>query len=90
MSKSNNYQVIRPIGKPLSEAEKKERILQFLSQRREHFSISILTHLCHNPFLSKKRLVEKSVAIADALMEKLYPIKEEEKPKEETPAEKEK
>ena len=80
--KSQNHQVIRPIGKPLTEAEKaeqkKQQILQFLSQKREQFSISILAHLCHNPFLSKKRLVERSVAIADALMEKLYPIKDEE------------
>lgn len=72
---------VRPIGKPLTEAEKaeqkKQQILQFLSQKREQFSISILAHLCHNPFLSKKRLVEKSVAIADALMEKLYPLEEE-------------
>ena len=81
MMKSQNHQVIRPIGKPLTEAEKaeqkKQQILQFLSQKREQFSISILAHLCHNPFLSKKRLVEKSVAIADALMEKLYPLEEE-------------
>ena len=81
MIKSQNHQVIRPIGKPLTEAEKaeqkKQQILQFLSQKREQFSISILAHLCHNPFLSKKRLVEKSVAIADALMEKLYPLEEE-------------
>lgn len=82
MSRNTSTQAVRPIGKPLTEAEKaeqkKQQILQILSQKREQFSISILAHLCHNPFLSKKRLVEKSVAIADALMEKLYPVKDEE------------
>ncbi len=74
--------VIRPIGKPLTEAEKeekkKEQIMQFFAQKREQFSISILAHLCHNPFLSRKRLVKRSVAIADALLEKLYPLPETE------------
>lgn len=73
---------VRPIGKPLTEAEQaeqnKQKILQFLQQKRDQFSISILCHLCHNPFLSKKRLVKKSVALADALIEKLYPIPETE------------
>lgn len=77
MSRNSSTQAVRPIGRPLSDEEKKNRILQFLQQKREQFSISILAHLCHNPFLSKKRLVEKSVAIADALMEKLYPIEED-------------
>ena len=90
MIKSQNHQVIRPVGKPLTEAEKaeqnKQKILQFLQQKRDQFSISILCHKCHNPFLSKKRLVKKSVALADALIEKLYPIpenKQEEKQEQE-------
>ena len=72
-----------PVQRPLTEQEKQARIMQFLQQRRESFSINILNGLCHNlkdntPVEKDKDVVDIAVLMADKLMEKLYPIKEEE------------
>lgn len=71
--------------RPLTDEEKKQRIMQFLTQKRESFSISILSSMVHGAITNKdvtniqcKSLVDLAVEMADALMEKLYPIKEEE------------
>ena len=69
--------------KPLTEEEKKIKIMQFLQQKREQFSITILNGLCHNlkdntPVEIDKDVVDIAVGMADKLLEKLYPIKEEE------------
>ena len=87
--------------KPLTDEEKKARIMQFLQQKREQFTLTILNGLCSNPKTLEERVVVSSrggqhteisnaekvvnlaVDMADKLMEKLYPIKEEEKTKEE-------
>lgn len=63
--------------KPLTDEEKKARIIQFLQQKREQFAVTILNGLCHAPGADTD-LVDKAVAMADKLLEKLYPIKEEE------------
>ena len=79
MIKSQNHQVIRPAGKPLTEEEKKQRVIQFVQQKREAFAINILCSLCHeNGNLHPDTLVDKAVALADALFEKLYPLPETE------------
>jgi len=69
--------------------EQKQRIMQFLAQKRETFSISILSGMVQGAVTNKdvtniqyKCLVDLSVEMADQLLEKLYPL-EEEKPKEE-------
>lgn len=77
--------------KPLTDEEKKGQIMQILAQKREYYAITILNGLCHaaNPkvvatmdktmvSLDTTGLVEKAVDMADKLLEKLYPIKEEE------------
>lgn len=69
--------------KPLTDEEKKARIMQFLQQKREQFSLTILNGLCHNlkdntPVEIDKDVVDIAVGMADKLLEKLYPIKEEE------------
>ncbi len=69
--------------KPLTEEEKKIKIMQFLQQKREQFSLTILNGLCHNlkdntPAEIDKDVVDIAVGMADKLLEKLYPIKEEE------------
>ena len=69
--------------KPLTEEEKKARIIQFLQQKREAFSINILNGLCTNMGKDATNehammMVDLAVDMADHLMEKLYPIKEEE------------
>ena len=62
-------------------------------QKREALSTKILYGMIHGAIINKevtniqcKCLVNLAVEMADALLEKLYPIKEE-NPKEESPAE---
>ena len=59
--------------------------MQILTQKRETFSLSILSGMVQGAVTNKdvtniqcKSLVDLAVEMADALMEKLYPIKEEE------------
>lgn len=95
MLKSQNHQVIRPIGKPLTEEEKKRMVIKELMDKRERFALNILCNLCraaadaravvkadlHSTELTIETdgLVEKSVSMADALLEKLYPLEDKEK-----------
>lgn len=96
MSKSQNHQVIRPIGKPLTDEEKKQRVIQFVQQKRENFSINILCSLAQGAITYDKpitkesllKVVDVAVDMADALFEKLYPLPEEEQKKEPTPVQK--
>ena len=66
-----------------------EKRMQFLMEKREAYSIKILCVMMQGAVTNKdvtnyrcKSLVNLAVEMADALMEKLYPI-EEESPKEE-------
>ena len=73
----------KTIQRPLTDEEKQQRIMQFLTQKRETFSINILSAVAHGADtdwtdVEIKDAVDLSVKMADALMEKLYPIKEEE------------
>lgn len=74
-------------AKPVSEEEKRLQIVRFLSQKREQFTLNILNGLCHNIKSNTPDagviegvydVVDLAVKMADKLMEKLYPIKEEE------------
>lgn len=66
--------------RPLTEEEKKQRVIQFLQQRRESFSINILCSLLqNNPGVHPEDVVIKSVDLADNLIKKLYPMEEESK-----------
>lgn len=83
-----------PVQRPLTDEEKQAKIMQFLQQKREQFSINILCSLCQG--VSSARAIVKAdlhsttiaidtngivadaVKMADELLEKLYPIKEEE------------
>ena len=74
--------------RPMTQEEQKQRIMQFLAQKREAFSINILSAVAHGADTDWtdaeiKDAVDISVKMADALMEKLYPMPEEGKPKEE-------
>ena len=71
--------------RPLTPEEQKQKIMQFLAQKRETFSLSILSGMVQGAVTNKdvtniqcKCLVDLAVEMADHLMEKLYPIKEEE------------
>ena len=72
--------------RPMTDEEKQQRIMQILSQKREAFSISILSGMLQGAVTNKdvnniqcKSLVDLAVAMADALMEKLYPMPKEDK-----------
>ena len=70
--------------RPLTDEEKQARIMQFLQQKREQFTLTILGNVVQGwNYVSTDKetamdLVDISVKMADHLMEKLYPIKEEE------------
>lgn len=87
MAQKSNIRLVlgqpKPMTRPLTEQEKQARIMQFLQQKREQFSLTILNGLCHNlkdntPAEIDKDVVDIAVLMADKLLEKLYPIKEEE------------
>lgn len=67
----------------MTEEEKKAKVMQFLAQKREQFSVNILCNMVQGwNYVSTDKetaldLVDTSVKMADALLEKLYPIKEE-------------
>ena len=65
--------------RPLTEEEAKIKVIQFFQQKREQFAINILCHLAEgNADEEVAFLVDKAVALADAMIEKLYPMPEEE------------
>ena len=75
----------KTIQRPLTDEEKQQRIIHFITQKREAFSINILSGMLQGVVTNKdvtniqcKSLVDLAVEMADALLEKLYPIKEEE------------
>ena len=70
--------------RPMTDEEKQQRIMQILTQKREAFSISILSGMLQGAVTNKdvtniqcKSLVDLAVEMADALMEKLYPMPKE-------------
>lgn len=70
--------------RPLSLDERKQRIMQILAQKREQFAVTILSGMVQGAVTNKdvtniqcKSLVDLSVEMADALMEKLYPMPKE-------------
>lgn len=66
--------------RPLTDEEKQARIMQFLQQKREAFSINILCSLLqNNPGVKNEDVITKAVNLADGLIKKLYPIEEESK-----------
>ena len=72
--------------RPMTNEEKQQRIMQVLMQKRETFSLSILSGMMQGAVTNKdvtniqcKSLVELAVEMADALMEKLYPMPKEDK-----------
>ena len=78
--------------RPLTDEEKKDRVIRFLAQTREQYAISILQGMVANPEVVGRKasvsadgsftetaeinngLVNKAVEMADALLEKLYPL----------------
>ena len=72
--------------RPMTDEEKQQRIMQILTQKRETFSLTILSGMVHGAVTNKdvtntqfNSLVDLAVNMADALLEKLYPIPKEDK-----------
>ena len=78
--------MVQKAHKTMTDEEKKQRIMQILTQKRENFSLSILSGMVQGAVTNKdvtnfqcKSLVDLAVEMADALMEKLYPMPKEDK-----------
>ena len=76
----------KTIQRPLTDEEKQQRIIHFITQKREAFSINILSGMLQGAVTNKdvtniqcKSIVDLAVEMADALMEKLYPMPKEDK-----------
>ena len=72
--------------RPMTDTEKQQRIMQVLMQKRETFSLSILSGMVQGAVTNKdvtniqcKSMVDLAVEMADAIMEKLYPMPKEDK-----------
>ena len=70
----------------MTDEEKQQRVMQILTQKRETFSLSILSGMVQGAVTNKdvtniqcKSLVDLAVEMADALMEKLYPMPKQDK-----------
>lgn len=75
----------RPAGKPqvapLTPEQKQEAMIRFFTQKRESFTTGILFNMCQSlgnlPTEAEcHAVVDRAVAMADHLIEKLYPLKE--------------
>lgn len=70
---------------PMSEEEKRAKILQFLQQKMETFAVNILCNMIHgdiDDLISNSNApsacVKMAVKMADQLLEELYPGSKEE------------
>lgn len=79
-SMKKSIPVARQQVAPLTPEQKQEAMVRFFTQKRESFTTGILFNLCQNPAMKDsdpKELVNTAVDMADHLIEKLYPLKEE-------------
>lgn len=72
------------VAKELTPEQKQNAMVRFFTQKRESFTTGILFNLCQSekcecvPTEAEAiALVDRAVAMADHLIEKLYPLKEE-------------
>ena len=79
-SQKKSIPVARQQVAPLTPEQKQEAMVRFFTQKRESFTTGILFNLCQNPAMKDsdpKELVNTAVDMADHLIERLYPLKEE-------------
>lgn len=78
--KKSNPVARQQVARELTPEQKQEAMVRFFTQKRESFTTGILFNLCQNPVMGDadpKVVVDHAVEMADYLMEKLYPLKEE-------------
>ena len=79
-SQKKSIPVARQQVAPLTPEQKQEAMVRFFTQKRESFTTGILFNLCQNPAMkdsNPKELVNTAVDMADHLIERLYPLKDE-------------
>ena len=83
-SRKPSQPIARQSAAALTPEQKQEAMVRFFTQKRESFTTGILFNLCHGvgggtvPTEAESlALVDRAVAMADHLLEKLYPLKEE-------------
>lgn len=92
MNKAKNPAGFQPRvapAQPLTEEQKKMKIAQFLQQKRETIAVNVLCNLVHGAIMRKKeiptehlvKMADVAVMMADEMIEKLYPLPEEEQQK---------
>jgi hypothetical protein len=77
-SRKPSQPIARQSAAALTPEQKQEAMLRFFTQKRESFTTGILFNLCQNPAmkdLDPKELVNTAVDMADHLIERLYPLK---------------
>lgn len=78
--KKSNPVARQQVARELTPEQKQEAMVRFFTQKRESFTTGILFNLCQNPAMGDadpKIVVDHAVEMADHLLEKLYPLKEE-------------
>ena len=78
--KKSNPVARQQVARELAPEQKQEAMVRFFTQKRESFTTGILFNLCQNPKIdinAGNHLVNVAVSMADKLIEKLYPLKEE-------------
>ena len=78
--KQSNPVARQQVARELTPEQKQEAMVRFFTQKRESFTTGILFNLCQNPAMGDadpKIVVDHAVEMADYLIEKLYPLKEE-------------
>lgn len=58
----------------LTPEQKKEQMVRFIATKREQYTVSILNALAQNPSVLPENLVQRSVKMADELLEELCGI----------------
>lgn len=79
-SRKPSQPIARQSATTLTPEQKQEAMVRFFTQKRESFTTGILFNLCQNPAMGDadpKTVVDHAVEMADHLLEKLYPLKEE-------------
>ena len=86
MAQKPNIRPIQGQQRPLTEEEKKVKIMQFLQQKRETFAVNILCNMVQSEIdnlisnsSAPTAIVKMAVKMADDLINELYPMPEEDK-----------
>lgn len=80
--KKSNPVARQQVARELTPEQKQEAMVRFFTQKRESFTTGILFNMCqtfeHIPTDAEcHAMVDRAIAMADHMIEKLYPIKEE-------------